>query len=526
MVRRSAAFVAALTLGLTGIAAAQSTVERYIIQFRPGLKTQGDAAVRAAGGKVLVSLGPQNAVAAHLPAAAAAALARNPNVELVELDAVRSPLALWSDQTVQGETTPYGIQMIQANLISSPMPSNRMVCIIDSGYSEQHVDLKNASTGEVTANLTDSGSGTWNKDSCGHGSHVGGTVAAIGGNGTGVVGVTPGVRLHVVKVFGDDNLGGGACGWTYSSTLVDALNKCVAAGANVVSMSLGGGQRSRTEEKAFDAAYTKGVLSIAAAGNDGNTRTSYPAGYGSVVSVAAVDADEAAASFSQRNRDVELAAPGVAVLSTVPWVENNTLTSGGTTWAGGRIDGAARTNGTSGVLVDGGQCTAAGSWTGQVVLCQRGTNSFAEKVTAVQAGGGVAAVIYNNAASDPTCAVFLGTLGTAPTTTVPAVTLSCADGASALGQVGGVGTVVSALNAPASGYEKWDGTSMATPHVSGLAALIWSCNPGWSNAEIRSALQASARDKGAAGRDTSYGFGIVQGKAALQRLGLGSCTVQ
>ena len=88
--------------------------------------------------------------------------------------------------------------------------------------------------------------------------------------------------------------------------------------ARIASLSLGSSARSRTEEKAFAAAAAAGVLSIAAAGNDGNKRTSYPAGYASVVSVAAVDANLAHASFSQVNKDVELSAPGVAVFSTVP----------------------------------------------------------------------------------------------------------------------------------------------------------------------------------------------------------------
>jgi hypothetical protein len=67
-------------------------------------------------------------------------------------------------------------------------------------------------------------------------------------------------------------------------------------------MSLGGHRKSRTEDIAFTNAYNNGVLSIAAAGNGGNRRTSYPAGYASVVSVAAVDADEVKADFSQYNR--------------------------------------------------------------------------------------------------------------------------------------------------------------------------------------------------------------------------------
>jgi subtilisin family serine protease len=161
------------------------------------------------------------------------------------------------------------------------------------------------------------------------------------------------------------------------------------------------------------------------------------------------------------------------------------------------------------------------------VLCQRGGNSFADKVASVQAGGGIAAVVYNNAASDPTCGVYSGTLGTAPTTTIAAITLSCGDGAEALAAAGSTGTVQSVFSVPDSGYEAWDGTSMATPHVSAVAALVWSCHPTKSNQQIRDALTSKALDKGTAGRDNSYGFGIVQAKKALvEGLGSqGSCTI-
>ena len=67
---------------------------------------------------------------------------------------------------------------------------------------------------------------------------------------------------------------------------------------------------------------------------------------------------------------------------------------------------------------------------------------------------------------------------------------------------------------------------MATPHVSAVAALIWSCNTSRTNQQIRNALTDDGPRRGAAGRDNSYGFGIVQAKAALLSLGLGSCTVQ
>jgi subtilisin family serine protease len=242
------------------------------------------------------------------------------------------------------------------------------------------------------------------------------------------------------------------------------------------------------------------------------------------MSVAAVDANEAAAGFSQANRDVEIAAPGVSVLSTTPYLDVNTLTAAATTWEGGRMEGAPRTTGVSGGLVDGGLCTTAGSWSGQVVLCKRGDNTFAQKVANVQAGGGVAAAIYNNVASDATCGAFGGTLGRRVTTTIPAIGLSCAAGAAALTHAGSTGEVASSFVAPDSGYESWDGTSMATPHVSAVAALVWSCNPGLTSQQVRNGLNLTAKDKGPAGRDTSFGYGIVQAKNFLDAYGWGDCS--
>ncbi len=77
-------------------------------------------------------------------------------------------------------------------------------------------------------------------------------------------------------------------------------------------------------------------------------------------------------------------------------------------------------------------------------------------------------------------------------------------------------TVLSTL--PPSSYASWSGTSMATPHVSGVAALVWSFNPAWTNVQIREALDATAEDLGAPGRDTSFGYGLVQASAALAYL--------
>jgi subtilisin family serine protease len=495
--------------------AAASTDDRYIIKFRQFGRFAVDN-VNARGGRVVRELPELSAVAAHLPAQALAAIQNDPNVEYVEADPRRYPMQTgsWSDQLISGtnETLPYGIQMVQADQVSDQYASNRKICIIDTGYKADHEDLMDTTSGHVTASAN-SGTGDPYNDGAGHGSHVAGTIAGLR-NGTGVVGVLPSgtINLHIVKVFGDDGA------WAYSSDLAAALQQCRDAGANVVSMSLGGLGGSVTEQNAFANAYNAGVLSIAAAGNDGNTGTNYPAGYSTVVSVAAVDNTEAHASFSNVNADVEIAGPGVNVLSTYPYKEISTLTVNGTTYAGHHVENAAlgTSAGVTAALVDGGLCdtTGGGAWTGTVVLCQRGTISFYDKVHNVQLGGGSAAVIYNNLAEP-----LYATLGDGNSSTIPAIGLTQSDGQAALAQVGSTSTVLDYHDYTLNNvYENLSGTSMATPHVSAVAALVWSYNTSWTNAQIRNALNATAKDVGTAGRDTSFGYGIVQAKAALDYL--------
>ncbi|MGH8459195.1 MAG: S8 family serine peptidase, partial [Nevskiales bacterium] len=309
--------------------------------------------VRASGGTIHYEFPGLNAVAATLPQAALEGLRRNPNVVAIEEDAIREPYA-----HTGGQTVPYGISMVQADQVGDDFAAQRKICIIDSGYWRNHEDLQD---GSVTA-TPNSGTGDPFTDKCGHGTHVAGTISAID-NSVGVVGVLPNQRinLHIVKVFGD------SCGWTYSSSLVAAADQCVANNANIISMSLGGNVKSNFEQAAFNNYYNQGVLSVAAAGNGGNNQKSYPASYPSVVSVAAIDSSKLVASFSQKNDQVELAAPGVGVLSSVPWHDENSLGAGGNTFVGSRLEGAADTGGTTGALANGGLCTSSGSWSGKVV---------------------------------------------------------------------------------------------------------------------------------------------------------------
>lgn len=520
---RKLLLVCAILAVLPIVAFAAGEQERYIVVFTDGIGPNAHAALRAADAIKALELPEHRAVAAYMKPQAAAALARNPNVEYLEVDAKRYPLS-WTNSASGGETTPWGIKAVEANLLSAgAQVGSCTVCIIDSGYFINHDDLQDSP-------VVGAPQGTENvfEDGCGHGSHVAGTISAITGNGVGVVGVNGGKNLNLVisRVF--DN----TCSWSYASSLIKALDACKAKrGANkmVVSMSLGGSLKSRTEDKAFATAYNEGILSIAAAGNGGNSRVSYPAGYSSVVSVAAIDASEVKASFSQYNSDVEIAAPGVSVLSTVPWI-GSSITVDSIKYLGSHIENSATTDGVSGAVVNGGLCDSAGAWSGKTVLCQRGTVSFKTKVDNVKAGGGVAAVIYNNVSGG-----FAGTCddGTGTTCTGVGIGISKEDGDYLVANKIGLSGTTTASTSPncgdgktvGCGYEAWDGTSMATPHVSAVAALVWSYDTSKTNAQVRDAMNKTAKDLGAAGRDNNFGYGLVKALRAKDcLLGTGPCT--
>jgi subtilisin family serine protease len=357
--------------------ALQTERARVWINYHPGAKGHARAALVARGGEVLYDFEDLEALVVSVPPAALAGLERNPHVVRIEEDAIR-----YADV----QTIPYGVGLVQAPAVwdanadgqldaNAPTGAGRKVCIIDSGYDVAHSDLPATGVTGYTRNLA------WNQDGCGHGTHVAGTISAVNDD-AGVVGAAPGVSLHIVRVFGND------CRWTYSSTLVDAANRCRDGGANVINMSLGGSGWSFNEYAKFQELWEQGIVAVAAAGNGGTGAYSYPASYPSVISVAAIDAAKQIAGFSQFNDDVELAAPGVGVLSTVP-------------------------------------------------------------------GGG---------------------------------------------------------------HEAWSGTSMATPHVAAVTALVWSANPLWKPAQVRNALKRSAEDLGGAGRDVYFGHGLARAQAALAYL--------
>jgi subtilisin family serine protease len=518
---------AAVLLSAAGTASAEDT-KRVIVSYKDGAGANAKAAVARARGELKREITGANAMAVVVPVSAIADLQSDASVVYVEED-VRRYLpetdAAVNDSATEasaaanpasgksyfsGQRVPFGITMVQADQLPSgaSKTGNRKICIIDSGYDGQHEDLNH--NGNITGEY-DPGTGWWYTDENDHGTHVAGTISAVNNSGVGVVGVIPDrqLHLHIVKVFGKD-------GWAYSSELADAANKCGAAGANVISMSLSGPDPSVTEQAAFDALYAKGVLSVAAASNAGTSAMRYPAGYDSVVSVGALDSSKNWATFSNFNSKVELSGPGVNVLSTVPMGSSieALLTVGSTTYAPIGMTGSPKGDVTAPLANFGFGLAVDPAMAGKVCLISRGSVPFATKVLNCQNSGGVGAIVYNNNGGGS----FGGTLGTA-VTTIPSVSASAAEGAAMMAQLG----QSAHLSILVSNYALFSGTSMATPHVSAVAALVWSYFPMCSNVQIRNTLDKSAMDLGTPGRDVYFGYGLVQAKAAYDRLKTFGC---
>ena len=210
-----------------------------------------------------------------------------------------------------------------------------VVAVIDTGADYSHPDLGLniwINTAETPDNgVDDDGNGYiddtrgWDfpaddndpLDDHGHGTHVSGIIGALGNNGIGVSGVNWLVRIMVLDAMSPD-------GYLYDSDIVEATYYAADNGADVINASYGGYAYSQSAYDAIDYARGKGVLFVAAAGNETNNNDlypMYPASYDlpNIISVAASDQDDQLASFSNYGATtVDVAAPGNHTLSTTP----------------------------------------------------------------------------------------------------------------------------------------------------------------------------------------------------------------
>ncbi len=526
--------------------------QSFLIRYRRNVSAMAaraaEDAVTRAGGQVTASWARLGAVAARLTPEQREALAQDPDVLTLEPD---RPVRAFERQPVGttgsvGEYTD-GIKLVQAHLVwdanndgtldaTAPNGTGIKVCVIDSGWDNRQPELIAAYAGGRDFVDDDDepldfekNTGKWGG---GHGTHTAATIVAqLGAHGTvgpsqdpnGVVGVAPGVELYVARVL--NTRGNGS-----TADIISAVEWCQQQGVKIISLSLGSPDPSTTEEAAFKAAVLAGMLPIAATGNSGtgdpNTEpgVAYPAAYDGVLAVGAVNFNSERPNFSQVGPQVSLVAPGVDVLSAMiigadsysqVSVEGRTFESRSLAYAPlGEYGGKMLTCGLGDSRTScGEEATCAGfvAYVDRGGLDAEGNGlTFAKKVTFMRRAGAKAVIIGNNDPNDGIGAFTLGSEGT----WVPTASISFEDG-SALKALKGQNATVKLVGVD---YARLTGTSMATPHVSGVAALVWSARPSLTAAQVRDILEKSARDLGVAGRDDIYGHGLVQAKAAMDRL--------
>ena len=450
-----------------------------------------------------------------------AELRLDPEVELAEPNCLRHLTSLevpndpdfsslWAlhntGQTVNGVAGTAGadIGFLNAWSLANPNTSEVVVAVIDSGMDLTHPDLleiggdgiDNDDNGFVDdCHGYDFASGDMDATDSGiHGTHVSGIIAAVANNHLGVAGAAFQARLMPLKVSAD----GSSIDLASVIAALDYVVMMKGRGVNivVVNASYVGSISSTMESDAIQAAGDAGVVFCAAAGNDGADNTTYPAypadyRLSNMIVVAASDANDQLAWFSDYGSQVDLAAPGTNICSTTPtWLGTvtSTLTDTVTSYAAEPLIHSGLTPGITAALCDcgvGGDGEFPPEVAGNIALIQRGALSFAAQVTHAMKAGAKAAVIYSN-----TSAPISGTLDTGiPTATagnwIPALAISQADGLTL--QTALPTLTLASTASPSSIYGFRSGSSMATAYVSSAVAFAA------GNFPVETAVQRVAR---------------------------------
>jgi len=326
-----------------GTGAGQEGVDfvEYNVGLRPGAST---SFVREAAQEIERTIYLEDhgtIISGRFPESAADRLRGFPVVEFVERDFTARAF---------DEQLPWGIDRVDADRLheSGITGEGATIAVLDTGVDDDHPDLAaNVVGGKAFADPCEE-SFFGNSNDCNHewtddndhGTHVAGTATAVRGNDEGVAGgVSTEADVLAGKVLSGDGSG------SYSA-IADGIRWATDEGADVINMSLGGDSGADTLRKACQYAVDNGVVVVAAAGNDGSCSdcVGFPAAYDSVIAVSATTEGDDLANFSSTGPEVELAAPGAGVLSTVP-PENNGGSAytelSGTSMASPHVAGAA-----------------------------------------------------------------------------------------------------------------------------------------------------------------------------------------
>jgi len=471
------------------------------------------------------AFGIVNGFAADMTSDEAAALKSASNVSYVSPVVERHALDVGPAESLTdvanpfAQVVPYGIDLVHAREVWPVSHGEGInVVIVDTGIDYTHPELSAVYAGGFNE-LTQTNDP---KDDNGHGKHVAGTIAAADNN-IGVVGIAPRVKLWSVKVL--DSSGSGS-----SENIIAALDwvtqqKAKLGGDWVLNFSLGSSTPDVTERSAFTRAASSGLLICAASGNDSQAGApapvGYPAAYSGVFAIGAIDSTKAIATFSNQGPSLGAVAPGVSVLSTFPigTGESAGVSMSNTGIPAKPLQGSAKGTVTGHFVYCGygTQSEIPASVAGNIALIQRGNNVFFyDKAKNAKEAGATAVLIFNNGgdfsagftltSSDPAAAWT-------QTYDFPLTVIVDTNDGATIGN--NPNATVTVTDGP-SDYEVLSGTSMATPHATGVAALVWSVAPQMSSSDVIAALEANADDLCAQGFDTVFGNGLVDALAAAK----------
>ena len=486
-----------------------STAEKTVLVGFASHPGDAEAAlIESLGGRVIHRYKYIPVLAAVIPAAQQDVLASASGVAYVNEDQVLRALG-------GKQITDYGVTLIGAPAAwkAGFAGQNVKVGIFDSGVDLEHPDLEVA--GGI--DLVRDGSGF---DDCnGHGTHVAGIVSARN-NGNHTVGVAPRTTIYSMRLL--DCAGSGSL-----VNMITGLEWAIDNGIQVINMSFGIVLPTAlfdAGDAALQAAYDRGIVLVGASGNSSTPYVSYPASHPAVIAVGATDDADLLATFSQYGTEQELTAPGVNNLASYP-VGKGVATALTVDSDNGReleaiallFAGHTRKQGLTASTIYAGLGTAADfaavDCTGKTALVMRGGTSFAEKTVAAMDAGCAAVIIHNHTPGN-----FNGTLGTATAPDgrawIPAVSISLEEGLYLKEQIESRPTSTTVLNTTGN-LAMLSGTSMASPHAAGVAALVLSKNPRLSPLQVRTILRGSANDLGTPGWDPVFGYGRVNADRAV-----------
>ena len=524
---------------LTASAFAAET-RRYFVGTRGPMSDEGRIRrlYRDVDGEVtprrILSYANVNAFAADLTEGEVRALKASPDVTyiepVVEMHAFTPPLRNYSG----AQTVPAGIDAVKARdawVGVTARGAGVNVVVADTGVDYTHPDLKGIWKGgeDFINNDLDP------MDDAGHGTHVSGTIAAAD-DAQGVVGIAPSIRLWGLKILNSEGTGS-------NDKLVKALDWVISKkkdlGGNwVINLSLGHAGISVSERNAVNRALDAGIVIVAASGNESSAEegvkpVAYPAGYDNVLTVGAVDTDMTTiAVFSNQGPEMDLVAPGVNVLSTVPtgFGSKTYVGAGNDFFYSLALAGSPRGSITA-EYVYCGLGTAASDFPasvrGKIALIQRGGTTFAWKSRRAKEAGAIGVVIFNS--ENPASPGMNWTMRPIPSSPseddawttgfeyLLTVNMVYADGL-ALSKTTGTITLVNDKD----DFDVYQGTSMATPHVTGAVALVWALAPDATPAQVRNALTSTAKDLGRTGLDSTFGYGLLDVLGAAKALAPGA----